>query len=366
MRALIECAVAAAAVFIPAHREGPEEGLQPPEVGAIAPPFHHVAWLQVEGAGADAQPEIEKLRGQVVVVTTYGYYCDSCIRVGVPAANAIRASNPQGVRVFSITGEWGEDTDEITLAKARDLGIEHSIAKGGYFGEWTPYLNLNVNPNLTYAFVIARTGGVQWKGDPSRSREEYFAAVSRALTAVPAEPLPSTMAPELGEATRAYVLGEFDRAESEARSALKKLGSKPGAELERARDDANGLVALVEKTRAKLVEEPERAAGEKDPERFQRALANVRRAFPKGPAADRVAQLEKLMAGETGSGPACRAWAKWLELEAARPANFPAEKDKATSKFAKQLEKHASQDEAPGAATAKAWLEAFKTAKDTK
>lgn len=48
----------------------------PPEVGEIAPPIGNVHWLQ-PGEGESGQPtEILGLRGQVVIVQSYGHYCD--------------------------------------------------------------------------------------------------------------------------------------------------------------------------------------------------------------------------------------------------------------------------------------------------
>ena len=51
-----------------------------PVVGQVAPPLGEVRWLQVEAEedGVTAiMPELPALRGRVVVVHTYGYYCDS-------------------------------------------------------------------------------------------------------------------------------------------------------------------------------------------------------------------------------------------------------------------------------------------------
>jgi len=48
----------------------------PPEVGAIAPPIGGVHWLQVADEDAGVAPEIESLRGHVVIVQSWGHYCD--------------------------------------------------------------------------------------------------------------------------------------------------------------------------------------------------------------------------------------------------------------------------------------------------
>jgi hypothetical protein len=65
-------------------------------------------------------------------------------------------------------------------------------------------------------------------------------------------------------------------------------------------------------------------------------------------------------------GVECKQWAEWLALEAARPATFPVEKDKANSKYAKDLAKYLKVPDLPGAEKAKAWLHDFELAPERK
>jgi hypothetical protein len=48
----------------------------PPEVGEVAPPIGDVRWLQLGDEDGGAAPELAALRGHVVIVHTYGHYCD--------------------------------------------------------------------------------------------------------------------------------------------------------------------------------------------------------------------------------------------------------------------------------------------------
>jgi len=48
----------------------------PPEVGQIAPAIGNVRWLQVADEDKGEAPVIQSLRGAVVIVQTYGHYCD--------------------------------------------------------------------------------------------------------------------------------------------------------------------------------------------------------------------------------------------------------------------------------------------------
>lgn len=327
------------------------------EVGQIAPPIGELNWLQL--GSAKGETNLATLRGSVVIIADYGYYCDSCVRVGVPTVNALRAAND--LRVIQLTAAIGDDTPEVIKKKGEELGLCGAVGIASVDGSSTPYLNMDANGNLTFAFVIGRHGGIVWKGDPSRKREEYLAAVSSALNAVPCQPLPaaSEFGIQIAPALHDYVLGDFQKAELDAQALLKKLGLKTGEEAERTRKDANALLALIEGTRKDLMEELEKSGGEKNAERFQRVLTNVRRVFPKGPEADRASSLEMFVTIQSDQGPNCRKWATWYALEAARPATFPAEKDAVTTKYARELAKYAKQEDVPGLERAKSWLDAF-------
>jgi hypothetical protein len=52
------------------------QGQAAPEVGEVAPPIGNVRWLQLGDEDQGSAPEIERLRGRVVIVHTYGHYCD--------------------------------------------------------------------------------------------------------------------------------------------------------------------------------------------------------------------------------------------------------------------------------------------------
>jgi hypothetical protein len=286
------------------------------------------------------------------------------VRVGIPAANAVRAANPGEVRMIGLTSTWQEETREETVEQARKLGIVHTIAMGDFTGGWTPYLNMNENPSLTWAYVITRSGGILWAGDPSAKLAEYYAAIVEARNQVPTEPLPESLAPELAPAVAAYVRGDFPGCETALAAVVKKLGKKP--EAERVRADADKLTAAVAATRKALMDELERSVGDDSAEKFQRAYERVRRAFPKGECADRAGQLDMVMSLQRPHGPVCKRWSQWFAIEAARPATFPAEKDKSSAKFAKELAKYAKQEDAVGAELARAWLRDFELAPERK
>ena len=340
-----------------------------PEVGRIAPPIGELGWMQLDEGGPRGETNLMQLRGKVVIVADYGYYCDSCVRVGVPTLNAMRASNdPKDLALIHLTAAVGDDTNESILAEGRKLGLVGPLAVTDVEGAGTPYLDMGRNGNLTFATVIGRHGGIVWRGDPSRKREDYVAAVSAALHAVPCAPLPAHDA--LGEAIAPalsdYILGDFQKAEATAQAQLKKLGNKSGAEADKAKADAQALIDLVEATRRPLMDELERSGGVQHAERFQRVLIDVRRAFPKGAENNRAGELEMVVTIQNDQGPNCRKWGEWYALAAARPATFPAEKDAAGTKYARELGKYVKQADVPGLEQAQGWLERFAKAVERK
>jgi hypothetical protein len=352
-------AVSLASSFAPLRAGDDELKARPPQVGEVAPPLGGLGWLQLDEDAGGKAPDLLAMRGKVVVVTSYGHYCDSCVKSAVPTAIALRASNPGELCVVSFTGPWGEDTQEQILAEGRKLGIRHAIGWASYFAEDTPYLDMLSQPGLSHAYVISRAGGIVWKGDAATKRAEYLQAVRQALEAPALAPLEQAFAPELSDAVRSYVFAELGAVGPQVQSALKKAGSKATPQAQRVRDDAQRLLERLETSRKQLMDALEMCGGVGDGERFQKLLPQIRRAFPKGEESGRCDQLEMYIGVHTDKGPQNRAWAQWYELASQRPPTFPAIGDKAGQKYAKELAKHAKTPDAPGAKQARAWLERF-------
>ena len=64
--------------------------------------------------------------------------------MGLQAAN-----RDAGLQVLSLTGQWAEDTVEKAREEGAAMGIDHPIGYTAYFGEQTPYLNMNVGNNFS-------------------------------------------------------------------------------------------------------------------------------------------------------------------------------------------------------------------------
>ena len=277
----------------------------------------------------------------------------------VPLVKRIHAANtPDELRVIALTGMIGSDTEDTPLEKAQELGIEYALALTAMFGEWTPYLNMNKMPGLTYAYVIGRSGGVVWAGDPSRDGEEFLEALSAALTAVRARVLPGALDSELSDAVGAYVRADFKKARKLADKAIKRFSKKKGADAQRIAGQAVTLTELVEGTLLDLSAAFEQAWEARDAAACALTARALQGAFPKSDAA---AGVRARLAGDAAFEGSVEAWSTWLELRDARPPSFPVGRDKLGTRYAKSLAKYLKKNaDGPGAERAGAWLERYR------
>lgn len=330
----------------------------PIELGDVAPAIGNVQWVAL-GSSETRVPPLSSLQGDVVVVHTYTYFHDGSQRVGVPLINALRRANaPDDLHVVVLTALVAQDTLDKVRAEAGKLGLAGPIGWCDTDGVTSPYFDVAVNGSMNFAFVIGRNGRVVWKGDTARERDVFLAALSSALQRVSARALPTASPlPELAPAARAYALGDFAQCEALAQVVQKRVGSRAdGAPLRAA---ASELLALVEGTRADLVAALEAASGAKDAAAFARASVDLGRTFPKSAAARRADALELELARDAAFTADIRRWRAWYELEAARPATFPAEKNVAAQKYARELGQYAKQPDAPGLARVREWLDDY-------
>lgn len=328
----------------------------PPQIGEVAPPFGPVTWYLPDDAEPVA-PDLASMRGSAVVAHSYGHMCDTCLRVAIPMLVQLRsAHDAERLHVVSFTVDQIDDDEDLWYSVAEERGVVHPIATtGGWFGENCPYLNLNEQPSLTYTWVIGKTGGVVWCGDPSSKPEAFLEAVRAALHGVDAPPLAAAYPDELADAVALYVAEDFVRAASVARkvaSTLERKRDTEGAAL------ANELADGVDALRAERIAALQSALATRDAEAFARAAHDVVRAFPKSDEANK--ELNRLRKEAKDDEPlleAIEAWEAWLELSAERPALFPVNDDKEGKRFARSLEDYLDDHpDGPGAAQATEWL----------
>lgn len=332
----------------------------PPEVGDIAPPLGEVSWYTVEKQGV--WPDLGRMRGDVVIVHSWGYFCGSCVRVGVPMVVDLHAANrDEGVSILSLTCQVEDgQPDDHFVGVGTEMGIDHPMALASTFGEYSPYLNLNHQKNLTWCTVIGRHGAVVWKGDPSSDGEEFLEAVRTAVHERDVADLGDPFAEPLREALVEVVAGDYPKALKRARKISNAYGKKKGDDAAAVAADAARLIAWIEEHQARSLAALESALQAGDAEAFVRAHHALVERHPKTDAAKRAAAARKEWKATPDLLADVEAWETWLALERERPVLFPARADKAGKRYAKALRSYLSKNQAgPGAATAAALVEAF-------
>lgn len=278
--------------------------------------------------------------------------------MALPLVKRMHAANAtDDLRVIALTGMIGSDSDETPLEKARELDIQYAVGLTAMFGEWTPYLNLNKMPSLTYAFVIGRSGGVVWRGDTSRDTDEFIEAVRAALAAPKLRPLPASADAELAEAVAAYALGDLLKARKLAEKTAASFGKKKGEAAQAIVAEATQLIGQVDDTLLELSGALDQAFEARDAEACARAALTLRSLFPKSDAA---ASVRSRLAEDSSFAATFESWTTWIELGNERPPAFPERHEKLEKRYAKSLEKYLKvQSDGPGAAQAREWLELF-------
>lgn len=357
--ALLLLALAVPARRVPLAGQDGAAPSAPPGVGTVAKPVEPVNWLH---PGVDGRvPKIVELRGQVVLVHTWGYYCDPCMRVAVPyVVDLMKAQKSNGLRAYSITVPIGDGKPRDHCVKVGlDVGIQHPLGDSDGFGEMSPYVNMNVNQGLTWCFVIGREGGVRWAGDPSVDGEEFLAAVKKALLEEPMPPLPEGLPAALDDAVRLYVAGELARAADEAakvgaRHARK--GDEDGAAA--IRSAADELVGSINGYRQGLMTRLAAALERRDAEEYLASRRSLLERFPGTEEARRAADLDRQAKRDAGFRAELDRWTEWDDLRREAHVLLPARVD-AEKRFLKKLKSYVegADETAPGLEEAKRWLE---------
>src|SRR5262245_41312722 len=138
------------------RKQEPPRGQVPaekgPQVGETAPELNLSFWIQKP----DGAPlKLSEMKGKVVLITTFAYNCDTCLKAGIPVAVELHAANKdRGLEVISITLPT---MTEKTLAVMKEKHVEHAVAGESPSGGACPYVKIPQNP-ITYYFLIGRNG----------------------------------------------------------------------------------------------------------------------------------------------------------------------------------------------------------------
>ena len=329
----------------------------PPEVGTVAKPLETVYWYDL--GDAPAEPSLFDMRGEVVLVHTWGYYCGPCMKAGVPnVSDVVRANKERGLRAVSITVAVGDDKPDDHFVKVgREQGLEHPLGVADGFGEMSPYVNLNEAKALTWCFVIGRAGGVRWVGNPSRDEEDFLEAVRLAVAEEPLPPLPAAVPADYAKGIEQYVAGDLGRARDEL---AKKAGRLEGKDAEAAAI-GRSLVEALDAHQRELTDALDRALSERDAEAFVVARRTLLARFAKAGAKKAVQSRERSLREDAELTAAIEAWTTWDALRMERPALFPHRADDASKRYAKALRRFLKKadEDAPGVGEARALLATY-------
>lgn len=168
-----EQTVAANASEKPAAPKEPK----PMTIGSVAPPLDIEHWVS-EGF----EPVTEFTEGNVYVVEFWATWCGPCVASMPHLAETQKKYKDQGVRLISISDEK-LDTVEKFLTREAPAGEE---GESQTFGELTSAYSLTTDPDrscsvdymqaanqngIPTAFIVGKTGQIEWIGHPMRMDE---------------------------------------------------------------------------------------------------------------------------------------------------------------------------------------------------
>jgi hypothetical protein len=325
-RVLLQACLALPATMATAMAVGSGgDGLQP---GRLAPAHELHSWIQGE------MRELTDLRGRVVVLHTFAWNCDSCLRKGIPLSVELRRAHPpEDLEVLSITTPAER---ENTLKVVKDYGVTQPIAAVNPMGGECPYVDMA--NGITYMWVIGRNGEIVWRGDPSTKEEECLEAVRVALADRFNRTLERALHPALAEAAGLFAAGAYGDAREAADKLAKEHARGKDPEEQSIATDAAYLTDRVASRFAELTAALEQAAEGRDADAFVAQRAELTLGFPKSESAAALKTATAALDDPAFKAAVAEAEA-WLSLKHARPALYGVRQDKAAERYASSLKR---------------------------
>lgn len=159
-------------------------------VGSAAPELNVEHWLS-KGTG-DRFPEVTKFEaGKVYIVEFWATWCPPCI-ASMPHLSQLQDKYADSVQVISITDESLETVQGFLLRKVRDdpsktyaqLTKNYCLAADPDQSSHVSYTQASGVPGIPAAFLIGKTGKVEWIGHPLEIDEPLELVVTDKFDAV--------------------------------------------------------------------------------------------------------------------------------------------------------------------------------------
>jgi thiol-disulfide isomerase/thioredoxin len=147
------------------HKEtAPRGGLGP---GAIMPPIHVQGWLNEPG------PSPESLKGKVLVVDAWGYWCEPCKLEAPHLVSAYDTFHKRGVVFIGLTSDPVSKKDEMKQF-LKETNITWPCGYGA-----TETLTALKQESFPQVWVVGTDGKIRWNFDTEGSLD---AAIENALS----------------------------------------------------------------------------------------------------------------------------------------------------------------------------------------
>lgn len=243
--------------------------------------------------------------------------------------DVVHANEDRGLQAIGIMAD-----DEESQTQARQAGLDWPIGLTSLRNSPSLY----VTPaKQSRVFVIGRSGQLVWRGNPSSNRGAFLKALAAALNQLGAERIEGNLGESFGEALSLYYAESLSKALAQA----ERLKTAAKAD-EQMRVDAERLIIAAKESELSWLRAMRSAAKRRrDFDQYVRNIDGLVKAFAKTSGKEAKAH-EKATSRKSNNAQRLKDERKLQELQALRPALFPARKSKAHDRFAKSIDKFLS------------------------
>jgi len=158
--------------------ENPQSGSNSLQVGSTAPPIDIEHWVQNDGSSTKGSLQFEL--GKVYVVEFWATWCPPCVSSMPHLVSLQKQYASQGVQIVSISNEPIEtvqefldgpyrgdsDAGEASPSTFRQLTSAYSLTTDPDGSAWEDYLTAAGIDGIPSAFLVGKSGKIEWIGHP--------------------------------------------------------------------------------------------------------------------------------------------------------------------------------------------------------